>query len=87
MLVITAGLSKLEEIFGDIKIHKKSYDTKFIYEEMFEEEEYYQKAIKYYYGMFDKLCQKTQTSWNEQIVQRVWSISEKIWNLINQSLP
>ena len=54
---------------------------------MFEDENLYKKAVKYYYGMWDKLCQKTQTAWDEEIVRRVWAACEKIWIRINDLLP
>ena len=36
--------------------------------------EYYKKAMKYYFGMWDKLSQKTQTAWNREIVDRIWAV-------------
>jgi hypothetical protein len=47
----------------------------------------YKKAIKYYYGIWDKLCQKTQTAWNQEIVERVWMVVQKLWVNINSRIP
>lgn len=36
--------------------------------------EYYKKAMKYYFGRWDRLSQKTQTAWNQEIVDRIWAV-------------
>lgn len=54
---------------------------------MFSSGEMFQKAMKYYYGMWDKLCQKTQTAWNRDIVERIWGAVEKIWSNVNSMIP
>jgi hypothetical protein len=36
--------------------------------------------------MWDKLCQKTQTAWNREIVERIWTVAEKIWVNINSRI-
>lgn len=53
---------------------------------MFESREEYQRGVKYYYGIWDKLCQRAETKWNREIVDRMWTISEKLWISINQKL-
>ena len=49
--------------------------------------EYFVKANKYYFGMWDKLSQKTQTAWNREVVDRIWGIAEKIWITVNSQIP
>lgn len=37
--------------------------------------------------MWDKLCQKTQSSWNKELVDRIWNVCEQIWASINLLIP
>lgn len=75
-----------EELSAELQESKES-GSKYIYEEMFEDEQMYSKAVKYYYGMWDKLSQRTQTAWNEEIVGKVWGICQKLWAKINTIIP
>lgn len=56
-------------------------------EEMFQNEEQFIKAMKYYYGIYDKFNQKTQTSWQADFVKDVWAVAEKFWININEMIP
>jgi hypothetical protein len=53
---------------------------------MFETAELYKKSTKYYYGMWDKLCQRMETVWNRDIVDRMWLTAESIWEIVNSML-
>lgn len=37
--------------------------------------------------MWDKLCQKTQTAWNREVVEGVWKVVEIIWVNVNSRIP
>ncbi len=54
---------------------------------MFETSEQYTKGCKYYFGLWDKLCQRHETAWNREIVERVWNVAENIWHLANLYVP
>ena len=88
MLIIRRDLADLEELVEDLPtLASNTMESQIICEEMFENGEHFKKAMKYYYGMWDKLCQKTQTAWNRDIIERVWSVVEKIWCNINSKIP
>jgi hypothetical protein len=53
---------------------------------MFQNDEDYQRGVKYYYGLWDKLCQRTETNWNREFIDRLWHVTEKIWVHINKEL-
>ena len=75
MLIIRRDLADLEELVEDLpSVSSKNLESQVICEEMFENGLYYKKAVKYYYGMWDKLCQKTQTAWNRDIIDRIWGL-------------
>ena len=74
MLIIRKDLADLEDFVEDLPTTRKNLESQTISEEMFNCTEHYEKAIKYYYGIWDKLCQRSQTAWNRDIVERIWSV-------------
>jgi len=54
---------------------------------MFESQQEYNKTVKHYYGLWDKLCQRQETAWNRDIVERVWNVAESIWQVSNTYVP
>lgn len=54
---------------------------------MFDSSDLYKRAVKYYYGIWDKLCQKTQSAWNRELIERFWGVAEKIWQVVNSKIP
>jgi hypothetical protein len=54
---------------------------------MFESQEGYQKTCKYYYGLWDRLCQRHETAWNREVVERIWGVAEAIWLMVNGMIP
>ena len=47
----------------------------------------HRRAVKYYYGLWDKLCQRSESKAHRDIVERVWRVAEKIWVDTNSRLP
>ena len=54
---------------------------------MFEFHEDYKKVTKHYYGLWDKLCQRQETAWNREILDRIWNVAEGIWHISNTYVP
>jgi hypothetical protein len=53
---------------------------------MFSSDLHYSRAMKYYYGLWDRLCQRTETNWNREIIDKIWSIAEKIRSQVNREI-
>ena len=54
---------------------------------MFESEQQFYRAVRYYYGLWDKICQRAEVKNYAEIVSRVWDLSEKVWSRVSQLLP
>ena len=61
-------------------------EYRYLTREMFESEEIFLRGVKYYYGLWDKLCQRAETNYFRELVDRMWMVTEKIWVHISLSL-
>lgn len=90
--MIKEGIEELEDVVRELYEGEGVKGThnsegKYICEEMFEEEENYHRAVKYYYGIWDKLAQRTQSAWNQDVIDKVWGVCSKIWHIVNAKIP
>jgi hypothetical protein len=80
MLLIRSNLDELQDLVDSLPVITSAnqyFESSILSPEMFPDDhpEYYSKAVKYYFGMWDRLCQKTQTAWNRAVVEQVWGIA------------
>ncbi len=54
---------------------------------MFYSDEAYKRTAKFYYGIWDKLCQRQETAWNRDLLDRIWNVAESIWVISNTEVP
>jgi hypothetical protein len=85
LLIIRHYLSELEEAFGDFSLSSQA-EYKYLTADMFATVPEFDRASKYYYGLWDKLCQRSETKWHREVVDRLWLLAEKVWVHINQAL-
>lgn len=44
------------------------------------------KAEQYYYSIWDKLCLRSQATWERDTVERMWGVVESIWETANRQM-
>jgi hypothetical protein len=85
LLIIRAYQDDLDEVLTGLTVSGK-YEYKYLSRGMFDEQQQYLRAVKYYYGLWDKLCQRTEVVAHRELIDKLWLAAEKVWNHVNGQL-
>lgn len=85
LLIIRAYMDDLDEAITGLTTSSK-HEYKYLSREMFGDQQQYLRAVKYYYGLWDKLCQRVEIVAHRELIDKLWLAAEKVWSHVNSKL-